>query len=328
MNVMYTCDNNYVWLMGISVISLFENNKDMDELKVYLLGENISSENKEKLKIIGAEYSRDVEIIEVPKLDIPPSLISARWPLAAYTRLFSGKILPKSLDKILYLDCDTIILGNISELNRVQFNENIAMGVKDCIGGVYKQNIGLHKNDAYFNAGVILFNMNALRKVDVSTKIETYMDKYMKLINYADQDIFNGMFRDEIGELNPRFNLMTIDVVYSYEEILKLRVPTNFYAKEAIQIAKKNPMIIHYTTNMLTVRPWFSNTNHPLAHEFKKYMAMSPWKNRELSTMVFTSKESKLIRIVQKLPSKIACDVLGMIHAVIRPMYVRMKSKE
>ena len=50
MNVMYTCDDNYVWLMGISTISLFENNKTIEDLQVYLLGDNISQENKDKLK--------------------------------------------------------------------------------------------------------------------------------------------------------------------------------------------------------------------------------------------------------------------------------------
>ena len=53
MKVMYTCDNNYVWLMGISTISLFENNKGIEELKVYLLGDNISEDNKNDLKKIG-----------------------------------------------------------------------------------------------------------------------------------------------------------------------------------------------------------------------------------------------------------------------------------
>ena len=71
MKVMYTCDNNYVWLMGISTISLFENNKGIEELKVYLLGENISDENREELKKIGEEYGRDVEVIDVPELNIP-----------------------------------------------------------------------------------------------------------------------------------------------------------------------------------------------------------------------------------------------------------------
>ena len=50
MNVLYTCDDNYVWLMGISTISLFENNKTIEDLQVYLLGDNISQENKDKLK--------------------------------------------------------------------------------------------------------------------------------------------------------------------------------------------------------------------------------------------------------------------------------------
>ena len=135
MKVMYTCDNNYVWLMGISTISLFENNKSIEELEVYLLGENISNENKEELKKIGQKYNREVTVIDVPKLNIPPSLVSTRWPLSAFTRLFSGVLLPPDVDRILYLDCDTIITGDISELDDVQFNGNIAMGVKDSISG-------------------------------------------------------------------------------------------------------------------------------------------------------------------------------------------------
>ena len=175
MKVMYTCDNNYVWLMGISTISLFENNKEIEDLKVYLLGENISEDNKNELKKIGEEYGREVEVIDVPKLNIPPSLVSARWPLSAFTRLFSGVILPPDVDRILYLDCDTIITGDISELDKVQFNGNIAMGVKDCISGTYKKNVGLDADSPYINAGVILFDMDALRKVNINVEIENYI---------------------------------------------------------------------------------------------------------------------------------------------------------
>lgn len=326
MKVMYTCDNNYVWLMGISTISLFENNKHMDDLKVYLLGENISQENKDELKKIGDKYGRDVEVIDVPKLNIPPSLISARWPLSAFTRLFSGQILPADVDKVLYLDCDTIVTGDISELDNVMFDGNIAMGVKDCISGTYKKNVGLDENSPYVNAGVILFDMNALRKMNINEKIETYMKRYVKLINYADQDILNGMFEGCIGELNPKFDVMTIDVVHTYEEINKLRRPTNFYKKEELDSAKLTPAIIHYTTNMRVVRPWFSNTDHPFAGEFKKYMAMSVWKDRELKEMVFGSKESKVIGMVMMLPKKLAYRVLGLIHSELKPRYIRMRA--
>ncbi|WP_347995743.1 glycosyltransferase family 8 protein [uncultured Eubacterium sp.] len=328
MNVMYTCDNNYIWLMGISTISLFENNKDIEELKVFLLGENISQENKERLKDIGNKYDRDVEVIDIPKIHIPTSLVSARWPLSAFTRLFSGMILPTDIKKILYLDCDTIITGNISEIEHIEFNGNIAMGVKDCISGTYKKNIGLDKNSPYINAGVILFNMDALRKVDICEKIENYMNKYVKLIHYADQDILNGMFKGKIGELSPEYNVMTIDIFHAYEEIKKLRRPTNFYSQEELENAKLNPLIIHYTTNMRVIRPWFSNTNHPFANEFKKYIGMSAWMNKKLEIATFNSTEAKLISVILKLPKTIAFETLGLIHAELRPRYIKMRAKK
>ena len=323
---MYTCDNNYVWLMGISIISLFENNKGLKDLKVYFLGENISQQNKNELKKIGDKYNRKIEVIDVPKLNIPPSLVSARWPLSAFTRLFSGLILPRDVEKILYLDCDTIITGDISELENIQFNGSIAMGVKDCISGTYKKNVGLDKDSPYINAGVILFDMVALRKVNINEQIESYMNKYVKYINYADQDILNGMFKGMIGELNPKFDVMTIDAVHTYEEIQQLRRPTNFYKKDELEVAVKTPAIIHYTTNMTVVRPWFSNTDHPFADEFKKYMAMSVWKDKELGMMKFTAKETKIINAIMKLPKFIAYRVLGLIHAELKPRYIKMRA--
>jgi lipopolysaccharide biosynthesis glycosyltransferase len=312
--------------MGISIISLFENNKGLKDLKVYFLGENISQQNKNELKKIGDKYNRKIEVIDVPKLNIPPSLVSARWPLSAFTRLFSGLILPRDVEKILYLDCDTIITGDISELENIQFNGSIAMGVKDCISGTYKKNVGLDKDSPYINAGVILFDMVALRKVNINEQIESYMNKYVKYINYADQDILNGMFKGMIGELNPKFDVMTIDAVHTYEEIQQLRRPTNFYKKDELEVAVKTPAIIHYTTNMTVVRPWFSNTDHPFADEFKKYMAMSVWKDKELGMMKFTAKETKIINAIMKLPKFIAYRVLGLIHAELKPRYIKMRA--
>lgn len=52
MNVMYASDDNYSWLMGISMISLFENNKESKEINVYLFGDNIVEENKQDRKSV------------------------------------------------------------------------------------------------------------------------------------------------------------------------------------------------------------------------------------------------------------------------------------
>ena len=64
MNILYTCDDNYVWLMGISVISLFENNQNINEITVYLLGEKVKDKNKQ---IYNWKYScwRNLSLIEI-----------------------------------------------------------------------------------------------------------------------------------------------------------------------------------------------------------------------------------------------------------------------
>lgn len=327
MDVLYTCDNNYIWLMGISVISMFENNKNLHSLNVYLLGENISNENRMLINEIGQKYNRSITVIDVPKLDIPKSLVSDRWPLSAFTRLFAGELLPRDVHTILYLDCDTIITGSLEKLEKWDISEKAFWGVKDCIGKEYKKNIGIGSDGLYINAGVLLMNLDELRNIQIKTVLDHYMKRYRRLINYADQDVLNGTFKGRIGVLPPCYDVMTIACVYGYKGIKLLRKPTNYYQEEELQLALVNPIIIHYTTNMLTVRPWYTNSNHPRVKEFRKYLSLSPWKNRQLTEMKFNSREASIIKIVDKLPTTCSMRTLGFIHSTLKPIIIRLKSK-
>ncbi len=326
MNILYTCDNNYIWIMEISVISLFENNRSASELSVYLLGEKISDENKELLGNIAERYKRKIIVIDIPQFDIPEYLVSERWPLSAFTRLFSGILLPENIEKILYLDCDTIVNGNIMKLEDLEMKNNIFCGIKDCISAVYKKNIGLNDNDVYINAGVLLIDLKKLRAFDVNKAINEYMNKYTRVISYADQDILNGIFSGKIGYLQPQYNVMTIDAVHTYEQIQMLRKPTCFYSKEEMTNAVNDPKIIHYTTNMLVIRPWFRDSDHPFKKEFEKYMKMSTQGNLALKKMKLGN-TAKIIKIIHVFPDKIAYRILGFIHAELKPRYVRMKAR-
>lgn len=326
MDILYTCDNNYVWLTGISVISLFENNRDLENLHVWILGENISDENKNTLKEIGKKYKREITVFDVPLIDIPEALVSARWPLSAFTRLYAGELLPRRLKKVFYLDGDTIIRGSLKEIDRWNVNDKLFWGIKDCVGKRYKQNIGIEPNGIYVNAGVLLINLYELRKVSIKEKLNSYMEKYKNLINYADQDVLNGAFLGDIGVLPPQYDFMTITATHSYDEIQKLRRPTNYYSAAELKKAVNNPVIIHYTTNMRIIRPWYSNTNHPLADEFNKYKNISQWKEKEMGEMKFGSKEARIIGIVEKFPNFLSLRLLGLLHSVVKPIAVKMKT--
>ena len=328
MNILYTCDDNYIWLMGISVISLLKNNRHIAKIDIYVLGEKISTENKKLLELISRKYARSINVIDVPDLDIPDTLVSARWPISAFTRLYAGQLLPNNLEHVLYLDCDTIIRGDISELDCPDMNECIFCGVKDCIAGRYKKNIGLSPKDVYINAGVLSINLKRLKELNINQLLDNYMLRYGKLINYADQDILNGVFHNHIGILDARFNVMTIDVTHTYNEICILRNPTNFYSRQELICAVNNPTIVHYTTNMRVIRPWFSNSNHPLKDDFFEYFSESPWNYQELEVFRFTSIEAHVIGIIQVLPPKMALPILGIIHSIIKPLVIKLRANK
>lgn len=329
MNVLYTCDDNYVWLMGISMLSLFENNKDLDAISVYLLGERISEENKSKLKDIADKYKRECIIIEMPELDIPQSLVSKRWPKSAFSRLYAANILPDNLDSILYLDCDTVIMGSLSYMDKLNNSDCVIYGVRDCIGEFYRKNIGLNRKSLYVNAGVLLMNLEKMRKINISQIIDSFLSEYGQLIHYADQDVLNGIFKGEFGVLPAEYDVMTLEYMYSYDNILRLRDPINFYSKDEIEKAVNNPVIVHFTTCMLNVRPWFKNTNHPKAAEFLHYKDMSPWKEIEAKEYVSNGGvKDKVFKILGLLPEKTETMMLGLIHSKLYPFVISKKTKK
>jgi Lipopolysaccharide biosynthesis proteins, LPS:glycosyltransferases len=328
MNIEYTCDDNFVWLAGISMISLFEMNKNLKEINVYLLGDNISDKNKGILREISSKYSRTFVAIDVPELDIPEILCNQRWPRSVYIRLFSGQLLPKDIKSILYLDCDTIITNDLSQLENLNIEDKIVYGVKDCIGRLYKENIGLSEDTVYINAGILMFNVEKLRDMDMSKEISGFLNKYAKTMFFADQDVLNGIFKGDVGVLNPKYDLMTLLYSYSYKEIQSLRKPTAYYSKVEIEEAKEKPCIVHFTTCMLNVRPWFHGSNHPYSRLFDMYWTMSPWSKMPYQVKKKDSKEDTILKfLLSIMPKKIGISILGILHSNVRPFLVRHKTR-
>lgn len=327
MNVVYTCDNNFVWIMGISMISLFENNRDIQQLDVYLLGDNINEDNKSILITIAQKYNRSCYIIDVPDLNIPRSLTSSRWPKSAFTRMFSGDLIPHDIHKVLYLDCDIIVKGSIAGLTDFNTQDYAVSAVKDCVSTQYKKKIGIAKEDSYVNAGVLLMNLDKMRKLDIRRMMADFVDSHMELISYADQDILNGMFKGKFGVLPPEYDVMTQMCVYSYKQIQQYRCPSSYYSKEEIEYAQQNPIIIHYTTCMLNIRPWCKNSKHPWASEFDKYQVMSPWASIPKKEVQFDKLEHKIIKAIFLLPDFLSYRLIGLLHAIIRPTMIMMKAR-
>lgn len=327
MNVIYASDDNYAWLMGISMISLFENNKESKEINVYLFGDKVSEENKKKLYSIAEKYNRSFCIMDVNDLKLPEKLYTTTYPKSAYSRLFAYDLLPKDIEKVVYLDCDIIVMGNIQELYDKDVSNYAFMAVQDYLSNGYKRKIGLKNTDTYINTGVMLLNLKKLREMPIAERIEKFVDKYSAAICHADQDIFNGIFQGEFKVLPLYFNVMTQINQYSYDQFIRTWHSTDYYTKEEIEYAKANPRIYHYTACLMDIRPWFADSKVKNAWAFDKYMQISPWADRKKKTVAFGTSKKLIVKGASLLPDRGRCFVLRMIHAYMRPYYLYLKTK-
>ena len=135
MNFLLSSDNNYAPLLGVTIYSLLKNNQqDFNEINIHILDMGISKENKSKLNSICQNHECDVmlEFIKADNLEeILGIKIKATRALATYARLFSSSLLNDDISKIVYLDCDAIVVGSFKELLNINIDDYYCAGVLD-----------------------------------------------------------------------------------------------------------------------------------------------------------------------------------------------------
>ena len=156
-NVVYSTDENYARHCGVSIYSLFDNNKNVDEIDVYIISNDLSKETKENFFMISKEFNRKIFFVEIDNI-YEEFTKNNDFPKSAYARLFTENISDK-IDKILYLDCDTVIVNDISGLWNTDIDEYYFAGVQDPIQRFNVELVGLSKEYRYINSGVLLINL-------------------------------------------------------------------------------------------------------------------------------------------------------------------------
>lgn len=314
----YVCDDNFVWIMGISMISVIHHNPDAS---FYLFSDNISSENKYKLKMAARERGTDCEIIDIPEKYLQDRLNLRKWSSITFVRIFIGELLPESISKIIYLDCDTVIVDDLSPLWNMDIKDYICCGVKDCIGGAYKTNIGLNRNDIYINAGVLLINLEKMRHFPVRERVNMFLSTHYYSNSYGDQDTINAIFRGKIGCLPMRYNVTSIVLKWNYKELQLFRHPSGYYSEDEYNHGKEYPAVIHFTGHFWNIRPWYQNSDHEYTAQFLSYKTASPWSEWELGKKPSLGIQKKIYEISTKMPKNIFLVLIGIFHAEITPRY-------
>lgn len=284
MNIVYSFDENYAQFAGISLFSLFQNNRDIENIAVYIIGDNLTPENVKKLTELADNFKRNIFFCELNKI-LPDMGVNLLFGRSAYGRLFVSNFI--DADKVFYLDSDTIVNGSLKELQDINMDKYLVAGVQDTVNPYFLKSIGLDKTDRYFNSGgVIALNLKLWKEMGIEQKTIQYIKRYKGYLPHADQTVLNNVCKGYVHILEPKYNLMNPMFKFSADRLKKLFKMHHYYSQEQFDEAIKNPVVIHYTSEFFN-RPWFSNCDHPLKEIFYHYMEHSPWhielKHKEMS---------------------------------------------
>lgn len=280
MNVIYSSMDNYAPYLGISMISLLENNKDTD-VYVYVLSIGISPKNKQQLHEICQSYGQELSIIEADELSDKFGMVvdTGGFGFASVNRLFVASYLPESVEKAIYIDCDTIIRKSLVPLWEKDLEDNYFMAVVDfAMPQLWTQRLGLKAEDLYYNAGVMVINLHAWREEALEAKFIAYYKENNGKIQYADQDVLNYCCHGRISSMSVTYNYPPNMKFYPAKFIIENQKGYSQCSVEELDAIKRDPTVIHY---MGDERPWVKWNHNAYRKYYETYKKMSPWKDKE-----------------------------------------------
>lgn len=267
LNIAYSSNNNYAKYLGISLLSLLKNNIEIKEIDIYIINDSISNENKDKISQLIYEYKRHVEFIDLEKLT-ENLTVETTFPRSSFGRIFLSKKL--NIDKLIYLDCDSIVLGSLNEIWKENIDDYLLAGVQDTVNKYFLTSIGIDKNTRYINAGFLVMNLKKWREMCIQDKCVDFIIKHGGKVPHNDQGTINAICVGMIKILDPRYNLMNPMIFLNSKQINKLFKHNNYYSQEELDYAKLNPIFIHYTEEMYN-RPWNKECTHPYKDKYVEY---------------------------------------------------------
>lgn len=209
-------------------------------------------------------------------LPVPEELFAdfpetARYPRQIYYRLAAPLLLPRELDRILYLDVDVVVINSLRPFYEVDFESSYFVGCTHTREFLTKLNQARLQSDkavAYINTGVLLMNLNVLRQVIRLEEISAYVREHEKALILPDQDILTALYGDKIKLADSlRYNLS--------DRVLNFYNGSHPKEKRDVNWVRRNTAIIHYCGRN---KPWNESYTGTLGVFYRELMDSVPEK--------------------------------------------------
>jgi lipopolysaccharide biosynthesis glycosyltransferase len=249
--VLCASDERFLAHAATMLCSLLEHNPI---IRIHFLHGSIPRSELLKLEALAANYGCEkIVFYDVRQVDFEDLRVDKWASIAVYYRLLAPRLLPDTIEKVLYLDSDLIVRKSLAPLWNTDIADRPLAAVPDYIGGTAGRDLGLPDGTKYFNSGVLLMNLQYWRRNSVAEQAISFIRHNPDKVQYWDQDALNANLANQWVELPTQWNWQDFDARGQDQE----------------------PAIVHFVS---WDKPWRWSNKHPYKEEYHKYRLKTPWR--------------------------------------------------
>lgn len=277
-NLVFASDNNYAQHTAVAMTSILLNTKNPQKIKYFLIDDEINTDNRVKIKETVEKLSGQIEFVKIKNNKLADCYVSGELSRASYFRLDIANILPSDIKKIIYLDCDLLVYDDLEKMWNLDMHGypiaatcDLGIMASERIRKQKNRFIGLPFNAPYFNAGVLMMDLEQWRKKDFAKDIIA-LAVNNKFPNH-DQDALNKFFMGRWQEIPLRWDV--IPPVFNMFMKIVLKPKLRNMAIEA----KLNPAIFHYAGGY---KPWEYEIKNGFNEKYYEYLAKTEFRDAQM----------------------------------------------
>ncbi len=267
-NLVYMTDAKYLPYMMVSLNSAIKNKSAESKYHIHVIGKDLDEEDISSLKTMETQ-NVSIDVYRSREYDLDYKHLGRFESFkVSLQKIFIADYLPY-LNKVLYLDADTLVQEDLSEVYDINISDKYAAAVRD--GLMYQfpehiKEINLTDRDFYFNSGVMLLNLDKIRRDDIIQRAVIYFNTHNEV--FGDQDVLNMVFGKEVESLSYKYNCNSVFFEEKDADFL-----SNFFKESVPQTPREvydQAVILHFAGHKPWT-PWFTHSYlKPLWYSYTK----------------------------------------------------------
>lgn len=289
MNIVLCTDENYARYAAVVIATTLIHCHQRSHLHFYLLTPGLAPKTQQHLLDMVEQYGARLDIVTA-KQELFDGADLGRFGACTLMRLYMHHYLPADCQRAIYLDCDLLILADITGLWNVDLDGKAVGAVIDLCSP--KAHAQTPTRPAYCNAGVLVVDLQKWREHRIGEQALAYLEHHINTLRYLDQDALNHVLA---GHWHP------VGLAWNFQPAAYTALEKNYgyllHRKTELVQAVHHPKIVHFIGG---TKPWHAACTHPLQDLFIHFSRSTAWPLNKAELRATLSRKQRIHRATKQ----------------------------